>query len=124
MNKYIKLFSGLMICIFISYGCEKEYITPKVTTPINPEQKITFNADILPIINAKCKGCHGSSNPLNLQTNPYQNIIAGGYLNTSDPPSSKIYKEISDATENHPGGTYPSDAELFLAWIQKGALEK
>ena len=123
MNKYVKLILSLVIFTFISYGCEKEYITPKVSTPINPEQKITFNVDILPVINSTCKACHGSSNPLNLQSNPYQNIIDGGYVNLTNPSSSKIYLEISVASVNHPGGLFSSDADLFLAWIQKGALE-
>ena len=126
MNKYVRIFLGLLIFIFITYGCEKDYITIKSTgstgTPGTPGKTdtISFSKIIVPIFQSKCIICHGNGGQTpNLATNPYQNLISGGYINTGSPASSSLYVIIH--TTNM-GGTTSTEQDEILNWIKQGAL--
>lgn len=103
-------------------GCEYEFVEPEVGPP--PPDVISFSTDILPIFNASCNmsGCHaaGAFDPDLSPANAYNSLSDGNYFSTTNPESSLIYTSM--ATGSMKSFTNASEANLVLAWIQKGAL--
>jgi len=107
---FVVLFAG-----FIS--CETYVIEPEEIT-----EDVSFATDIEPILNA-CSFCH-NSDPRGVEpdfTNPnlYNLLINGGYVDTDNPESSRLYAILA-AGGGHTSST-PDNRNLILAWIQQGA---
>jgi hypothetical protein len=116
-RKIAYLFLFLFGIMFLS-ACEYETIQPEAA----PTGQISYSADIQPIWNSNCVGCHGQGlTPPDLRASvSYNNLVDGGYINTSTPASSSIYTVMA------PGGSMashsnPAQANTVLAWIQQGA---
>lgn len=108
---------GLMFYLVFNTGCYYDKVLPP-----EPEGTISYSQDMQPFFDAKCVTCHnGSGLPLNLEASvSYSELIFGGYVDTSDPKNSELYKEIS------PGGDmeqHATDTEraMTLKWIEQGA---
>lgn len=56
-----------------------------------------------------------------LDSEPFDNLIEGGYINVDVPEESKLVVKINN---NHPSASSPSDGEkqLILQWINEGAV--
>ena len=91
-----------------------------------PEPAVTFQEDILPILQASCAlpGCHAAPNPargLNLET--YAGFEKGGVFNPGDSKNSKVVQRI-DGGGMPPAGPLPKDQiQLFKDWIDEGAQD-
>lgn len=113
--------AGIALMTILS-GCEYEFIEPEVGPP--PPDVVSFATDIMPIFNASCNmsGCHaaGAFDPDLSPANAYSSLIDGDFINTTDPGSSLIYTSMATGTMESFSTT--SEANLVLAWIQKGAL--
>ncbi len=114
---------AISIIAFMTFltGCEYEFIEPEYIPP--PPDVVSFTTDIMPIFNTSCNmsGCHaaGAFAPDLSPANAYSNL-QNGFINTADPSSSLIYTSM--ATGSMKSFTTTSEANLVLAWIQKGAL--
>ena len=88
----------------------------------------TFNANLLPILTAKCAfaGCHIAGGPQNIDLSSYQAFIKGGdggpVFIAGDAQGSSIIDEIVSGRMPI-GGTKLSDAEIqvFTDWINNQA---
>ena len=101
-RKIAYLFLVLFGIIFFT-SCEYETIQPEAA----PTDQISYSADVQPIWDAKCVGCHGQGlTPPDLRASvSYNSLIDGGYVNTATPSSSLIYTVMA------PGGSmaaYPT----------------
>ena len=91
-----------------------------------PEPAVTFQEDILPILQARCAvpGCHAAPNPargLNLET--YAGFEKGGVFNPGDSKDSEVIRRIDGG--GMPPGAPLDDAQiqLFKDWIDEGAQD-
>ncbi|WMJ73513.1 cytochrome c [Cytophagaceae bacterium ABcell3] len=95
----------------------------------NPDEEtetytFSFKDDIQPIFNQNCVTCHGEFHQLNLESCCAHEILTTkGYVNTSSPEDSPLYREIK-----HPNPRMPpanplseSDVDKILTWIKEGA---
>ncbi len=122
--KYLnqKLLVGI-IAAFIVGGCYYD-------TVLEPEVsgQVSFSGDIIPIFNTSCNsvGCHstGGVRPDLSPANAYNALINGGYISTSAPESSELYRWMRGERAlpmplSGPNANYNA---TVLAWIKQGAL--
>ena len=91
-----------------------------------PEPVVSFQEDILPILQASCAlpGCHAAPNPargLNLET--YANFAKGNVFNPGDSKGSEVIRRIDGG--GMPPGAPLDDAQIqfFKDWIDEGAQD-
>jgi hypothetical protein len=92
-----------------------------------PEKVISFTADVLPIFQASCVGCHGQAGGLSLES--HETLMEGGeegpVVVAGDPDVSELVLYIDGTEEPRmPKGADPlTDEQLgtIRAWIQQGA---
>lgn len=95
-----------------------------------PEPAVTFQEDILPILQARCAvpGCHAAPNPalgLNLETYAgfEKGSLAGPVFIPEDSKGSKVVQRI-DGGGMPPGAPLADDQiQLFKDWIDAGAKD-
>jgi len=109
----------LIVGMVVLFSCEYEKI--QYEAPPDPTIPVSYSAEIQPIWDAKCVGCHapGKTAPDLTPANSYNKLFEGGYVDTITPKSSIIYTCMN-------GGSMASftnvqDANLVLVWIQQGA---
>ena len=89
-----------------------------------PEPVVSFQKDILPILQASCAvpGCHAAPNPpkgLNLET--YADFEKSGVFKPGDSKDSEVIRRI-DGGGMPPAGPLAKDQiQLFKDWIDEGA---
>ena len=103
---------------------------PQPEPPPQPEPApgVSFQEDILPILQASCatQGCHADPNPsvgLNLETYAgfEKGSLGGPVFNPGDSKGSKVIQRI-DGGGMPPAGPLPEDQiQLFKDWIDEGA---
>lgn len=107
-----------------SIAAEKSYEHPDVIS--NPNV-ITFENQILPILNANCAGCHGGAEPkANLRVSEISSILEGKFVIPNQPDESRLYLSIAGLSEKvMPPNPMPSltktEIEIIKYWIAKGA---
>ena len=118
----------LNILVFLLLG-SCYYDDPPEPAEIDPEL-VYFNSNVLPIFTRACDspGCHnvGEVPPDLTAENAYDELVGGGYVNTTLPESSILYLRVTGNSAGSlmpPAGRLPqTDIDLILAWIKKGAL--
>jgi hypothetical protein len=90
------------------------------TTVVTSPAGKSFATDIVPILNL-CNTCH--THPWTVSSNAsafYTNLVNDGYVNTTNPASSKIYTKLNGG---HPPGSTISAAQktTILTWFTEGA---
>lgn len=104
---------SLIAVLGLLYSCEKETITYS-------EGPVSYAKDIQNIFTKNCISCHNGTirNP-NLQAGAsYNALIKGGYVNTSNPTQSILYKQVTTVHSF----TTPTENQKILVWIKSGAL--
>lgn len=120
-----KIFLLALIALFIA-GCEYKFTEPESADPIDPNDTISFQTQIIPIFesgNGDCISCHkpGGTSPDLTAPNAYNEIVSKGMVNSSDVKASKIY-EPSPTTSDHDWNKYStSEDEIVLLWLTQGA---
>lgn len=120
------LYAALVFVMGISFtGCYKDVIFPEAAIdPDGPPQLVSFKVDLAPLLNSKCalSGCHvsGAHKPYMPSDVSYQQIVNGGFVNTTLPKESTLYKMINgEMREYMPSAT---DRQKVYDWIRNGAL--
>jgi Planctomycete cytochrome C len=103
---------------------------PPVVKPKEPTSELTYEKDILPILDQSCTSCHGlkkKNGGLDLRT--FQALVKGGDSGAAvvpgKPDSSPLYESI--ATGQMPPGAKKLSAaerERVRSWIASGAKAK
>jgi len=112
-------------------ACGTQDNTSNVTT-IEPNEATLTYADVKPIFDAKCVGCHGSNKPKeDLSLNTYAAVIKGGehgaVVVPGDPAGSKLVHAIDGTdTPRMPFKQDPlsqEEIDKISKWIEDGAKE-
>ncbi|MCZ4693299.1 hypothetical protein DWB61_02105 [Ancylomarina euxinus] len=119
MKRYIKVLAFLFMIGLVA--CEYDYIVETVPTPEpDPENPISFTAQVEPIFQSKCIGCHDSRTPILVTGSAFANLTNGGFINTANPAESKVYKRSTDGHGQNMGS---QERLLLLTWITEGAKD-
>ncbi len=85
---------------------------------------VSFSADVLPILNQSCAGCHGSNGNFHLSTATDKYAEVMKFVNTANPSNSRLLLKATN-TISHGGGmvlsTQSPEYQKILQWIQSGA---
>jgi hypothetical protein len=124
--KRLFIYTGLIFTmVLVLAGCYKDVNFPEfVADPDGPPQAVSFKTDLAPIFNTRCAltGCHGPGGHKPTMTTDisYQQIVNGGFVNTTVPKESIIYKMINgEMKEFIPSA---ADRQKVYDWIRNGAL--
>ena len=111
--------AGLMLV-----GCYKDVILPEATVdPDGPAQPVSFSTELKPLFNSSCAlvGCHvsGAHKPYMTTNDSYNQIVNGGFVNTTVPKSSILYSMINGEMKEY----IPSavNRQKVYDWIRNGA---
>lgn len=106
----------------IFFGCKHD--------PVLPEQQVSFNQDILPILQMGCTmaGCHGDSLNQMPSLTSYDVVMDFGDVKAGDPNDSKLYQVLidTDPEERMPRNMPPlsdRNIKLIYIWIAQGAQD-
>jgi hypothetical protein len=123
--KRLFIYTGLIFFLgFGLAGCYKNIILPDVATdPDGPPQAVSFKKDLAPLFNSGCTqtGCHvsGAHHPYMTTDISYLQIVNGGFVNTSIPKESILYKMINGEMREYIPSA--SDRQKIYDWIRNGA---
>jgi len=99
--------------------------TPPPATPTTPTTSAkTFGANVMPVLNAKCKSCHGSNGNFTITTtsSTYANIVA---LKGSAAAGGKYLLDKGANSVGHGGGmvisTSSAEYATIKSWVDAGA---
>ena len=123
--KQLIIYAALIFIMAVGLiSCYKDIILPDAKVdPDAPAQPVSFKNEIAPMVNTKCAiaGCHvaGAHKPYMTLDVSYLQIVNNGYVNTSVPKESTIYKMINgEMREYIPAAT---DRQKIYDWIRNGA---
>jgi hypothetical protein len=125
-NKTIWIGSLLGMLMLIMNACYYDEVLPQES--VGDVGEMSFSADIIPIFNASCNvsGCHnqGGQKPNLSAAGAYTSLINGGYINTTNPENSSLYKWMKgeNGTPMPVSGSNETYNAKVLAWIEQGAL--
>ena len=107
-------------------SCEYERVEP---VEIDPEIKISFNDEILPIFSTpvgnqkscNSSGCHatGYFAPDLTDENAYSSLFENDMIDTVTPENSVLYESMNSGTMQ--AYSTPEATETILQWIEQGA---
>jgi len=123
--KLIIIYTGLILLAGIGLiGCYKDIILPDVAVdPDGPPQAVSFKNDVAPLVNTNCalSGCHvsGGHKPYMTLDVSYQQIVNGGFVNTTLPKESILYQMINGEMQQYIPSA--SDRQKIYDWIRTGA---
>lgn len=116
-------------------GCSDEGADPVAPVPAN---EVSFAAQVQPVFNAICTGCHGQNGNGGLdlrEGQAYGNLVEAasqGYpgqrVTPGDPDSSVLFRKLNGLSGvgglMPPGGSLSdADLKLFHDWISEGAKD-
>lgn len=124
----LKILNLLFLLIGLAVIQSCYYDDPPPIQPIDPAD-VSYSTHIQPIFNSSCatSSCHdGTTAPNLLTASSWTDLRKGGYINTSVPEESSLYKAVAYLPKGvpmPPGGPQISELNqlLILAWIQNGA---
>ena len=97
--------------------------TPTTPPPATPSAKI-FGSNVMPVLEAKCKSCHGSNGNFTVTTasSTYANIVA---LKGSATAGGQYLMDKGSGTVGHGGGqqiaTSSAEYATIKSWVDAGA---
>lgn len=109
----------------VSTNTTTDVNTTVVATATNAA--ISFTNDVMPVLEAKCKSCHGSNGNITITDtmSTYANITSNGFVDTASVDSSSLLTKGS-GTVLHLGGsvvsTTSTEYTTLKSWITQGAL--
>ncbi len=132
-NRYRKVITAILIIIVgIAFHACKYDTLENEPCQLNIPDKVSFHADILPVLRGNCStaGCHSGGNPtghLNLEDSLAYGELShagSGYINTGNPTHSLFYSQLISVSQPMPPNGKLDDCtiEMILRWIQQGAL--
>ena len=121
------VFGLILACgsIFFLTNCYKDKTVIADVPAIT--RTVTFSQDITSIFSKSCSlsGCHstGGQSPNLSESNAYNSLIIGNYIDKNAPENSLIYLKMTGkkGTPMPVSGSNPDYNALILAWIKQGA---
>lgn len=124
--KALKIILSIVVMALIFGGCTYNWILEEqVIDPTDPEApELSFSAEITPIFESKCTGCHqpGGQTPDLTAANAYSSLTSSSrYVNTSEPATSLIYTRPNPSNTDSHMKYSEAEAAKVLTWITQGA---
>jgi hypothetical protein len=121
--KKLTIYTGIIFIIGIA-GCYRDVILPKgVVDPEGPPQFVSYNSELKPLFDTQCalSGCHvtGAHKPYLTEDVSYNQLVNGGFVNTSIPKESTLYIMING--DMQPYIPSAEDRQKVYDWIRNGA---
>lgn len=123
--KRILIYTFLLLFMGIGLvSCYKDTILPEgAINPDGPAQFISFKTDLAPMLSSNCalSGCHvsGAHKPYLTSDVSFQQIVNGGFINTSIPKESRLYVMINSEMREYISSA--ADRQKVYDWIRNGA---
>ena len=117
----VKHFMVIVIVFAIAGGCTKDTVKPRVI-PVIPAAPTTLSGDLQPVFTSNCalSGCHAGDQDPDLSAGvAYSSLMNGGYVDTANPDTSKIYLKLNSGSMAV--NSYPAFTSKVLQWITEGA---
>ena len=135
-----RLLLPLALALLALAGCADYGDSPQPgpTDPVDPPTTVSFAAQIQPILDNQCIGCHGVGGQAGLDLRPgvsHGNLVgvtatesALALVQPGQPDQSWFYLKLTDQQEvgdvMPPGGTIGSaNLSLVATWIDEGAQD-
>jgi hypothetical protein len=120
----VKIFSALIVVFLIALvtGCYYDIVKPADLN--KPPENVSFSGDVQAIFDKNCNSpdCHGGNHQPSLTTeDAYNSLITGGFINTTVPTESILYKVVNSGEMPPTGALSSSDQQKILDWIRLGA---
>ena len=116
----IVLVSSLSLLCFSCYYDEL-IDEPIAEIPVDPEdpdyKEVFYGADIQPIWDAQCIGCHNQNNKLDLRVDVSHNELVPQYVIAEDADKSPLVIQLESGHYTPNAG----DMSLIKGWINQGA---
>ena len=122
-----RLFINIGLVLALAFGltgCYKDVIKPELAVdPDGPPQQVSFAQELAPMFETNCAlaGCHvsGAHKPYLKANESYNQITGGGFVNTTFPKMSILYKAVYGEMAQY----LPSAAnkQKVYDWIRNGA---
>jgi len=89
--------------------------------------KKSFSADVMPILESKCKICHGTNGNYRVTdaAGTYSNLTTNSFIDTATPTNSRLLQKATNTINHNPGqifNTSSTEYQTILTWITEGAL--
>ncbi len=120
MKKAILLILGSVLIGFAS--CEYKFIEPDTGDPVDPDEPISFSAEVVPIWSTQsCTNCHNGGTAFSLASDgAYQSLTTRGLYDVDTPENSVI---LEFPSTGHGGGYSGNQSEVIRVWIEQGAQD-
>ncbi len=116
MRRLMMILTGSLIVILSA--CT-QYEIPAPECPEDLPTNVSYSADVQPIFDANCVGCHsGGQSPDLRPAWSYDELIDGGYVDTDFPCSSELYQKLIGS---HDGRATDEEELIILGWMDEGA---
>lgn len=122
INKNWLLLGFIMM---LTFACDYKYITPDTGDPIDPEEPISFSAEVEPIWTTQsCTNCHNGDGLFSLKPGEaYQSLVNNGLLDMDDADNSEIVT-VPGSGGLHADYVYVGNQKLLIiTWIEQGAKD-
>ncbi|MEJ2163431.1 MAG: hypothetical protein P8X60_08990 [Robiginitalea sp.] len=122
-KKALLILAGSLL--LFSTSCYYDSVPAEEDIEIPPDQEISFEESILPIIESyNCAQCHNGSTSPDLRSENAYNSLVPDYVVAGDADASEFFQKL-------PGKDHPSvgfsltnnEISLIESWINRGALE-
>ena len=123
MKEKNKIWLFMCLLLLVAFACDYKYITPDTGDPIDPEEPISFSAEVEPIWTTQnCTNCHNGSGLFSLkQGEAYQSLMNNNLLDLDNSENSKIVT-VPGSSGLHSSYTYVGNQKLIITtWIDQGA---
>jgi len=123
MKASLKTVIGILLLSALLGACEYNFIEPDRGDPVDPEDPISFSAEIEPIWSSQsCTNCHNGSTAFSLQSGEaYQSLISENLLDMENADQSKIVT-VPGTSGRHANYVYVGNQrQLIIVWIEQGA---
>jgi hypothetical protein len=118
--------SRLLVCVLLAGMTALGTEVPPTSPSVDQASVVTFNKDVLPILQTNCQTCHrpGGIAPMSLMTyekvRPWAKAIKAAVINKQMPPwfADPHYGEFRNAPK-----LTPADVNILVAWADTGARE-
>ena len=128
MDRILKLIIGkpgqniALFLLLVMLGASSCTYHTNLLEEIEVPDSVSFELNIIPIFEAQCNdaGCHSGAIPPDLRPDvAWNNLIFGGYVDTTNAEQSKLYLTIDGGSMT----SYATDQDraLILQWIDEGA---
>lgn len=117
------LFVSVILMSVFTVSCDYKFIEPDTGDPIDPEDPISFSAEVEPIWTTQsCTNCHNGSGLFSLQQGKaYQSLVDNGLMDLDNADNSKIVT-VPGSSGLHANHTYVGNQKLIITtWIEQGA---